>query len=108
MHCGHITDSSPLLKHKQGNIFNLIRTQAGSFLFISFLFKLVPMNNAYNGIIVDDLDQSISLNMYNHINITNKILIHNNVFITHQVIFLNSLSPELATIYRVSAAPTTE
>lgn len=62
MHCGHIIDSSPLLKHKQGNIFNLIRTQAGSFLLDkSCLFRLVPMNNAYNGIIVDALDQSISL-----------------------------------------------
>lgn len=58
-------DSSPLLKHKQGNIFNRIRTQAGSFLSaISCLFRLKPMNNAYNGIIVDDLDQSISLEIY--------------------------------------------
>jgi len=62
MHCGQITDSSPLLKHKHGNIFNLNRTQAGSFLFAALcLFKLVPINNSYNGIIVDDLDQSISL-----------------------------------------------
>lgn len=62
MHCGHMTDSSPLLKHKQGNIFNLILTQAGSFLFVlSCLFRLVPVNNVYNGIIVDDFDQSISL-----------------------------------------------
>lgn len=62
MHCGQMIDSSPLLKHKHGSIFNLIRTQAGSFLFAaSCLFKLVPINNEYNGIIVDDLDQSISL-----------------------------------------------
>lgn len=61
MHCGHKTDSSLLLKHKQGKIFNRIRTQAGSFLFVfSCLFK-VPRNNVYNGTIVDDLDQSISL-----------------------------------------------
>jgi len=57
-----MTDSSLLLKHKHGSIFNRIRTQAGSFLFAaSCLFKLVPRNNEYNGIIVDDLDQSISL-----------------------------------------------
>lgn len=55
-------DSSPLLKHKHGNIFNLNRTQAGSFLLAaSCLFKLVPRNNVYNGFIVDDLVQSISL-----------------------------------------------
>jgi hypothetical protein len=58
-------DSSPLLKHKLGNIFNRIRTQAGCFLlFVSCLFKpVVPENSKYNGIIVDDLDQSISLNI---------------------------------------------
>lgn len=67
MHCGQMTDSSPLLKHKHGSIFNLIRTQAGSFLFAaSCLFKLVPINNAYNGIIVDGLDQSISLIEHNN------------------------------------------
>ena len=59
-------DSSLLLKHKHGNIFNLIRTQAGSFIFAACLFKLVPRNNVYNGIIVDNLDQSISLIVHNY------------------------------------------
>lgn len=62
MHIGHMTDSGPLLKHKQGNIFNLILTQAGSFLFVSSCsLGLKPVNNVYNGIIVDDFDQSTSL-----------------------------------------------
>lgn len=108
MHCGHITDSSPLLKHKQGKIFNRILTQAGCFLFgASCPFRPVPMNNVYNGIIVDDLDQSISLIVLYKNYKTNKMLV-NSLLRTYQVIFLNSFSPELATIYRVSAAPTTE
>jgi len=65
MQCGHMTDSSPLLKHKHGNIFNLILTQAGYFLLdLSRLFGLLPMNSVYNGIIVDDFDQSTSLKIY--------------------------------------------
>lgn len=32
----------------------------------------------------------------------------NILMLTYQVIFLNTFPPELATIYRVSAAPTTE
>lgn len=62
--CGHMIDSSPLLKHKHGNIFNLSRTQAGSFLMrFSDFFMVLPENNMYNGSMVDDFDQSISLEM---------------------------------------------
>jgi len=67
-HCGHIIDSSPLLKHKHGNIFNLIRTQAGSFLLRCSLFMLLPVNNVYSGAMVDGFDQSISLKMYHILN----------------------------------------
>lgn len=105
--CGHTTDSSLLLKHKQGNIFNLSRTQAGVFfLDTSCLFRFVPINNIYSGIIVDDLVQSISLNKFISYNKLKNITIIN--LLTYQVIFLNSFSPELATVYFVSAAPTTE
>lgn len=64
-------DSSPLLKHKHGNIFNLIRTQAGSFLLgCSILFTLLPVNNVYSGAIVDGFDQSISLKIHHILNTT--------------------------------------